>query len=258
MYIDNKTYQKYINKLSLINMSLNINLSTSNSNQVTFAYTNYYNLLSDLIDEISDDIHTLGLRINLITDILKNDKTNYSISFISKFFKQTKECKLNIKALYSKIFSIMIDAYIDSERDIVCFNNLQFMMKKNMFLRNISNKNFILDYHEILKEIYNDELNSALTHICEELTVVSKNLETSFILTKILVNLSAALELPQVYIYSKKMLLEMSMLRHDYNQARIEIRDFEEMNYSTQEIKYYKALLKQKEPNNILHYSKHL
>lgn len=256
MYIDNKTYQKYINKLSLINMSLTT--SAFDTNQMTFTYTNYYNLLSDLIDEIENDIYTLGLRINLITDILKNEKTNYSISFISKFFKQTKDCKVSIKKLYAKVFSIMIDAYINSERDILCFTNLQFIMRKNMFLRTISNREFILEYPEILKEIYNEELNSALTHICEELASCSKDLEVNFILTKILVNLSAALELPQVYIYSKKMLLEMSILKHDYNQAKIEIRDFDEMNYTNQEIKYYKALLKQKEPNNILHYIKHL
>lgn len=256
MYNDNKIYQKYINKLDIINMSLDIN--TSELNAVSFAYTNYYNLLSDLIDEITNDIYTLGLRINLITDILKNEKTNYSISFISKFFKQEKNSKTNIKQLYSKIFSTMIDAYIDSERDILCFNNLQLMLKKNIFLRNIVNRDLLLNYPTILKEIYNDELNSALTHICETLATAQKDLETNFILTKILVNLSAALELPQVYIYSKKMLLEMSILKHDYNQARIEIRDFEDMHYTNSEIKYYKALLKQKEPNNILHYIKHL
>lgn len=256
MYIDNSIYKKYMNKLSLINMSLSVN--SSDIKQISLSYKNYYNVLSDLIDEISDDIYTLGLRINLITDILKNEKTNYSISFISKFFNQTKDCEVNIKKLYAKIFSIMIDAYIDSERDILCFKNLQFIMRKNMFLRNITNRNFILSYPEILKEIYDNELNSALTHICEVLSSTSKDLETSFILTKILVNLSAALELPQVYIYSKKMLLEMSMLKHDYNQAKIEIRDFEDMNYTTSEIKYYKALLKQKEPSNLLHYIKHL
>lgn len=256
MYTNNKTYQKYINKLSLINISLNP--STFDCDQVSLAYTNYYNLISDLIDEISDDVYTLGLRINLLTDILKNEKTNYSISFISKFFKQTKDCKVSIKKLYSKIFSIMIDAYIDSERDIVCFNNLQFMMRKNIFLRTVTNRDFILDHPEILKEIYNDELNSALTHICEVLASTTRNLDSNYILTKILVNLSAALELPQVYVYSKKMLLEMSMLKHDYDQAKIELRDFDEMHYTTPEIKYYKALLKQKEPNNILHYIKHL
>ena len=256
MYIDNSTYKKYINKLSLINMSLTV--SSFDAKQVSFAYTNYYNLLSDLIDEISNDIYTLGLRINLITDILKNEKTNYSISFISKFFNQEKEKTVNVKKLYSKIFSIMLDAYIDSERDIICFNNLQAIMKKNMFLRTINERSIILDYPEILKEIYNNELNSALTHICEVLASTSRNLENNYILTKILVNLSAALELPQVYIYSKKMLLEMSMQKHDYDQARIELRDFDDMKYTTPEIKYYKALLKQKEPNNILHYIKHL
>lgn len=256
MYIDNSTYKKYINKLSAINMSLNP--STTDYEQVRFVYTNYYNLLSDLIDEISNDIYTLGLRINLLTDILKTEKTNFSISFISKFFKQTKECKVSIKKLYAKIFSIMIDAYIDSERDILCFNNIRFMMKKNIFLRSITNRDFILNYPEILKEIYNDELNSALTHICEQLASTTKDIESSFLLTKVLVNLSAALELPQVYIYSKKMLLDMSMAKHDYAQAKIEIRDFDDMHYTNQEIKYYKALLKQKEPNNILHYIKHL
>lgn len=256
MYIDNKTYQKYMNKLSLVNMSLTV--SSFDATQISFAYSNYYNLLSDLIDEINNDIYTLGLRINLITDILQNDKTNYSISFISKFFNQEKEKNINIKKLYAKIFSIMIDAYIDSERDIVCFNNLQSIMRKNLFLRPVTDRDIILEYPEILKEIYNDELNSALTHICEVLANSSKNLGSSFSLTKILVNLSAALELPEVYVYSKKMLLEMSMLKHDYDQAKIELRDFDDMKYSTPEIKYYKALLKQKEPNNILHYIKHL
>ena len=257
MYIDNKFYKKYINKLSLINMSLDIQNTTPLS-QTTLAYSNYYNLLSDLIDEISNDINTLGMRINLITDMLKNEKTNYSISFISKFFKQEKGAELNIKALYSKIFSVMLDAYIDSERDIVCFNNLQLIMRKNIFWRTINNRDFILSYPDILKEIYNDELNSALTHICQCLTTPISDIEISFILTKTLVNLSAALELPQVYIYSKKMLLEISMLKHDYDQARIELRDFDDMHYTNTEIKYYKALLKQKEPNNILHYIKHL
>lgn len=257
MYIDTTSYKKYINKLAAINMSLNIQVD-SPLNELSFAYSNYYNLFSDIIDEIGNDIHTLGLRINLITDMLKNEKTNYNISFITKFFKQEKNSTTNINKLYAKIFSIMVDAYIDSERDIICFNNLQFIMKKNIFLRQIKNRELIINYGNILKEIYNDELNSALTHICEVLASHSGDLESNFALTKILTNLSAALELPQVYIYSKKMLLEMSMLKHDYNQARIEIRDFEEMNYSTSEIKYYKALLKQKEPNNILHYIKHL
>lgn len=256
MYIDNSTYKKYINKLSIINISLNVN--SSDIKEVSLAYTNYYNVLKDLIDEIENDVYTLGLRINLITDILKNEKTNYNISFISKFFKQTNDCEINIKKLYARIFSIMLDAYIDSERDIVCFNNLQHIMKKNIFLRTITHRDFILRYPNILKEVYNEELNSALTHICENLASHSGDLETNFIQTKLLVNLSAALELPQVYIYSKKMLLEMSMLKHDYNQARIEIRDFEDMHYSAPEIKYYKALLKQKEPNNILHYIKNL
>lgn len=257
MYIDSIYYKKYINKLSLINLSLNIQ-TDSPLNQVSFAYTNYYKLLSDLIDEISNDIYTTGIRINLLNDILINEKTNYYINFIAKFFKQEKNSPTYVKALYNKIFSIMLAAYKDSERDAISYQNLQLIMKKNIFLRTIKNKELILKYSEILKEIYSDELSSALTHICQELASNTNDLELNFSLTKILVNLAAALELPQVYIYSKKMLLDMSMQKQDYDQARIEIRDFEDMNHSTPEIKYYKALLKQKEPNNLLRYIKHL
>ena len=70
--------------------------------------------------------------------------------------------------------------------------------------------------------------------------------------------ISAALELPDVYIYSKEMLLELSMLKRDYVKATEVITDLEDMNYVSSSLKYYKALIRQKKPNNILKYIKNL
>jgi len=36
------------------------------------------------------------------------------------------------------------------------------------------------------------------------------------------------------------------------------ITDLEDMNYANSDVKYYKALIRQKQPNNILKYMKHL
>ena len=69
--------------------------------------------------------------------------------------------------------------------------------------------------------------------------------------------LSAALELPDVYLYSKKLNLDLSIMKKDYFGASGIIKDLEYMNYHTSDMKYYKALIKQKSSENLLKYKWH-
>ena len=131
-------------------------------------------------------------------------------------------------------------------------------MHQNIFLKKITDSNFVLTYPDLLKQIYSNKLELALINICETLANTTQTVETNLILANLLTYLSAALELPDVYVYSKKMLLELSMIDHDYIQASQVITDLEDMNYANSDVKYYKALIRQKQPNNILKYIKHL
>lgn len=254
------TYKKYIEKLKEINLSFNIQLnqpSTINSTQ-NILYLNYFNLLDDLINEIISDINTTGIKINLLYDITNEKMASTVIRFISAHQKSALFGTINMNKFNEKIFNAMLDAYTRFERDIVCFSKLKDIMNKSIFLKKIDDTDFILTYPELLKDIYANNLNSALSTICETLSNSTESVDTNFTLTNLLTYISAALELPDVYVFSKKMLLELSMIKHDYIKASEVITDLEDMNRSNSDVKYYKALIRQKQPNNILRYMKHL
>ena len=254
------TYKKYLEKLKEINLSLNIQLNQpiqQNSTQ-NILYLNYFHLLEDLITEIIKDESTTGIKINLLYDIINNKTPITVLSFITAHKKSSIFANININALYSKTFNAMIDAYSYFERDIICFNKLKDMMKKSIYLKKVTDSDFILNYTDLLKQIYSNNLEAALITICEALANTNESVETNFTLANLLTYISAALELPDVYVYSKKMLLELSMIKQDYIKASEVITDLEDMNYANSDVKYYKALIRQKQPNNILKYMKHL
>ena len=254
------TYKKYFNKLKEINLSFNLQLSQpidNNINQKSL-YLNYFNLLNDLITSIISDKNTEGIKINLLSDVIHEKTAFNTLRFISSHLKSDTFKDISLRNFNIKIFNAMLDAYTSSERDIICFNNLREMMSKSIFLKKITDSSFILSYPELLKDIYSDNLESALSTICETISSSNQSVEMNFILTNLLTYISAALELPDVYVFSKKMLLELSMIKHDYIKASEVITDLEDMNYANSDVKYYKALIRQKQPNNILKYMKHL
>jgi len=254
------TYKKYIDKLKEINLSFNIQLNQPINQNSThnILYLNYFRLFDDLINEVISDNNTAGIKINLLYDLL-NEKTSTTVlSFISVHKKSSIFSNIDLENFHTKVFNEMLDAYLAFERDIICFNKLKDTMHQNIFLKKITDSNFVLTYPDLLKQIYSNKLELALINICETLANTTQTVETNLILANLLTYLSAALELPDVYVYSKKMLLELSMIDHDYIQASQVITDLEDMNYANSDVKYYKALIRQKQPNNILKYIKHL
>jgi len=254
------TYQKYLGKLKEINLSFNIQLNqpiNTNSTQ-NILYLNYFKLLDDLVNEIISDEYTNGIKINLLYDITNEKTASTVLRFINMHQKSSMFTTINLQKFNIKIFNTMLEAYSCFERDILCFNKLKDTMKKNIFLKKVSDSEFILNNIELIKDIYANNLEKALITICETLANTNQSVDTNFTLANLLTYISASLELPDVYVYSKKMLLELSMIKHDYIKASEVITDLEDMNYANSDVKYYKALIRQKQPNNILKYMKHL
>jgi hypothetical protein len=141
----------------------------------------------------------------------------------------------------------MLDAYTICERDSESLNMLMDVMHHNIYLYDLNNVEFLLEYPNVLKSIYKNDLESALKEICSILgTENILSVELNSDLAKLLTYLSAALELPDVYVYSKKLNLDLSIIKKEYFVASGIIKDLEYMQYKNPDINYYKALIKQK------------
>lgn len=246
---------KYINKLNIINSQIeSLSPNTTGNELIYSSYLNYFNVLNDLIDEIINDITMCGVKVNLLFDIINNPIVISSLKFISKHNKSKVFSDINPKSANIKAFTGMLDAYILSERDSSCLEKIISMMKNNIFLSKITNKEFIINYTDVIKNIYSGALETGLTNICEIFaSSIAPSTEMSSILANLLTYLSATLELPDVYVYSKKMILDLSMINHDYKTAYEVIRDLDDMHYNNTDLKYYRALIKQKNKNPTQH-----
>ena len=152
----------------------------------------------------------------------------------------------------------MLDAYSICERDSKSLEKLLDVMHHNIYLYDLNSTEFILTYPELLKKIYKSDLEGALKDVCEVLgSGINYSVEITSALAKLLTYLSAALELPDVYLYSKKLNLDLSIMKKDYFVASGIIKDLEYMNYNTNDMKYYKALIRQKSSENVLKYKWH-
>lgn len=249
----------YTAKLQIVKNMLNSGASvTRNTPQLDEVYLNAYNLLLDFINEFSSSPLTLGKRIEILYKIV-NDSTSLEITrYIAQnnyheIFKDVSSDKF-----FATIFNKMIDAYSICERDEKSFNKLLDVMHHNIYLYDLNSKEFILKYPDMLKKIYNNNLEGALTDICKILgSGIDYSVEVTSCLAKLLTYLSAALELPDVYLYSKKLNLDLSIMKKDYFVASGIIKDLEYMNYKASDMKYYKALIKQKSSENLLKYKWH-
>lgn len=226
--------------------------------QLDEIYLNAYNLIIDFSDELTNSPLTLGQRIPILYKIINNTTCSKVIGYIARngFKKIFKG--VNCDKFYSIIFSKMLDAYTICERDSDSLNQLLDVMHHNIYLYDLDSPEFILNYPEILKKVYNNDLEGALKSICEVLgSGIDSSVEITSALAKLLTYLSAALELPDVYLYSKKLNLDLSIMKKDYFVASGIIKDLEYMNYHTSDMKYYKALIKQKSSENLLKYKWH-
>lgn len=236
---------KYLNRLLILNSELDL----ANTESIS----NYFNSIIDIVDEIEKTDFVYGSKIDLLANIIKNPIVVSTSKLTGKTKGEKNQLLPIVKKLEAKTFSAMLDLYTTIESDSASFDNLVYLMKKNMFLSKITDKNFVLTYPNILKNIYEGELGTALTTICETFaSKVPPPLSSSFILNNLLTYLAAALELPDVYLYAKKMGLELAVLKHDYSEARNIVNDLEDMHYSNSDLKYYKALIKQKDKPYIL------
>lgn len=227
-------------------------------NELDEIYLNAYNLVVDFSNELVNSPLTLGQRISILYKMINHATTLEILKYISKnnFHKIFK--KINSDKFYSGIFNKMLDAYSICERDSESLNKLMDVMHHNIYLYDLNSTEFILSYPEILKKIYSNNLESALKDICEVLgTGIEYSVDITSCLAKLLTYLSAALELPDVYLYSKKLNLDLSIMKKDYFVASGIIKDLEYMNYNTNDMKYYKALIKQKSSENLLRYKWH-
>ena len=249
----------YNSKLQIVEQMLNSGKKTvKNPNEKNELYLNAYNLIIDFTNELTNSPLTLGQQIDILYKIISHpvslDVTKYIAqnSFYKIFKGKTSD------NFYSDIFCKMLDAYSICERDSESLNKLLDVMHHNIYLYDLSNPEFILEYPEILKDIYSNHLENALKSICEALgTNNGYSVELTSDLAKLLTYLSAALELPDVYLYSKKLNLDLSIMKKDYFVASGIIKDLEYMNCNTNDMKYYKALIKQKGSENVLRYKWH-
>lgn len=210
-------------------------------------YLNAYNLINDFIYELTGSPLTLGQRISSLYSIINSKITQKILSYISKNQMLSTFKKVSVNSFYSNIFDKMLDAYTICERDSESLIKLFDVMHHNIYLYDLTNPVFLLNYPEILKKIYKNDLESALKDICTVLgSDIMPTVEISSDLAKLLTYLSAALELPDVYVYSKKLNLDLSIIKKDYFVASGIIKDLEYMQYKNPDIKYYKALIKQK------------
>lgn len=236
---------KYLNRL----LVLNSELDTANTESIS----NYFYSLIDMVNEIGKDDFVYGSKIDLLANIIKNPTVISASKLTGKTKSEKNKLVPIIKDLETKVFSIMLNSYTIFERDSASFDNLVYLMRKNIFLSKITDKDFVLTYPTIIKNIYEGSLDTALKSICETFTEpLSPSLNNSVILNNLLTYLSAALELPDVYLYAKKMGLELAVLKHDYSEAHNIVNDLEDMHYSNNDLKYYKALIKQKNKPHIL------
>jgi len=216
-------------------------------------YLNAYNLITDFTKEIVSSPLTLGQRITMLYNITNAPVTTQVTSYISKHNKSPEFKDITTNMFYSNIFCKMLDAYTICERDTESLNKLLDVMHHNIYLYDLNYPGFILEYPNILKKIYQNNLEDALKDVCEVLgTGFNTSVEITSVLAKLLTYLSAALELPDVYLYSKKLNLDLSIMKKDYFVASGIIKDLEYMNYKTNDMKYYKALIKQKSSNNMI------
>lgn len=210
-------------------------------------YLNAYNLINDFISELTNSPLSLGQRISLLYSIINSKTTQKILSYISKNQTFSTFKNISVNVFYSNIFDKMLDAYTICERDSASLEKLFDVMHHNVYLYDLTSPEFLLNYPEILKKIYKDDLEGALKDICTVLgSDIMPTVEISSDLAKLLTYLSAALELPDVYVYSKKLNLDLSIIKKDYFVASGIIKDLEYMQYKNPDIKYYKALIKQK------------
>lgn len=243
----------YSTKLNNIGLTLT-DLSTLSSSDERLAFLNAYNLINDCIDEIVNSPLTLGQRIDMLYSILNHRTTQNVVGYISKNSSYKIFSKINSNTFYSNIFSKMLDAYLICERDSASAKLIMDVMHHNIYLYDLNNIEFLMEYPEILKKVYANDLEGSLKDICKILGgEIMPRTEISAALAKLLTYLSAALELPDVYLYSKKLDLDLSILRKDYFAASGIIKDLEYMNYKSNDLKYYKALIKQRGTQNLMY-----
>jgi len=249
----------YKSKLQTVRQMLNSGMSVvKTSDEIDEVYLNAYNLINDFTDELTNSPLTLGQRITILYKIINDSVTASVLNHIAKNnYKKTFK-NVNMDKFYSNIFSKMLDAYSICERDTESFNKLLDVMHHNIYLYDLNSPEFVLNYPEILKKIYNNDLEGGLKDVCEILgSGINYSVDVTSALAKLLTYLSAALELPDVYLYSKKLNLDLSIMKKDYFVASGIIKDLEYMNYHTSDMKYYKALIKQKSSENLLRYKWH-
>lgn len=215
-------------------------------------YYNVYNLINDFVEEFNSSPLTLGQRIETLYIIINYKVVQETIAYIFKHKHAALFKGLNANNLYLSVFSKMLDAYNICERDCDSQAKLFNVMHHNIYLYDLNSPTFLLEYPEILKEIYKNDLETALKSICSVLGNNSApSVELNCELVKLLTYLSAALELPDVYVYSKKLNLDLSIIKKDYFVASGLIKDLEYMQYKSPDIKYYKALIKQRSCENL-------
>jgi len=244
----------YEKKLEIIHQMINAaNITNISLKDKYVAYKNAYFLLNDYIDEITNTPLSLGQRISILHKIQTSQITQELLSYISGNIQAKTFSKISITKFYSSIFEKMLDAYLICERDSESYSYLMDVMHHNIYLADLNSMEILLNYPAVLKNIYKNNLTVALKEICKILSTNNEllSLEVNSGLAKLLTYISAALELPDVYLYSKKLNLDLSILQKDYFAASGLIKDLEYMNYKSTDIQYYKALIKQKSSQNL-------
>ena len=123
---------KYLNRLLILNSELDL----ANTESIS----NYFNSIIDIVDEIEKTDFVYGSKIDLLANIIKNPIVVSTSKLTGKTKGEKNQLLPIVKKLEAKTFSAMLDLYTTIESDSASFDNLVYLMKKNIL--NLPVQNF--------------------------------------------------------------------------------------------------------------------
>lgn len=122
----------------------------------------------------------------------------------------------------------MIDIFSDIKNSRNYWKALKNLLRKNVFLNSVENMKFVTEYPDIVKYIYSNNIESAISEIIDILTNGKENKFEEELLS-ICLNISAATENASLFVSIKKLQAQLYIQERRRNEAEIVMEDLTEM-----------------------------
>ena len=202
------------------------------------------NEIKDILNTDSNLSEYADTLLKYICKIYKkkdNDKFYDMICFIMPLFEEM--CKeedveywiRNKDLLYllmnlenNAVIFNLIDALPKVKNSYNIWKTLKKLLKKNEFLNSIEKKAFVTEYSDIIKDIYSDNIESAVSKIIDILTNGKENKFEEELLA-ICVNISSSIRNTSLYISLKKLQAELYIQKRKIQEAATVIDELEKV-----------------------------